>query len=91
MSDIKKYQNSVGTLIPKASMCRVLRELLQRRGNFRITPEAIDALHESAEAYLVGLFDDAYKLTLHRQRVTLNNADIHLTLYIRGQRDPGVK
>lgn len=51
--------------------------------NFRITPEALAALQESAEMYVTQFFEDAYSLTLHRGRVTLNVKDMQLIHYLR--------
>lgn len=36
----------------------------------RITPTAFQALQESAESYLVLLFEDAYKITMSRKQVS---------------------
>ena len=52
--------------------------------------EALNALQESTEAYLVNLFEDAYRITLNRKVVTLGVQDIELLRYIRGRSDPGV-
>lgn len=70
--------------------CRLLKEIIQRHGDYRITKDCVDALQHAMEAYLVGIFNDAYRLTLHRDRVTIAPKDIQLLLYIRGGQDPGV-
>lgn len=76
-------------IIPRAPFGRLTREIMQIHGDFRITKEAFDVLKEALETYLVELFEDSYRLALHRQRVTLTPADIKLVLYLRGARDPG--
>ncbi len=43
------------------------------------------ALHTAAEAYLVGLLEDANLITLHSRRVTLQPKDIQLACRIRGE------
>ena len=43
------------------------------------------ALHTAAEAYLVGLLEDANLITLHSHRVTLQPKDIQLAHRIRGE------
>lgn len=41
------------------------------------------ALQEACEFYLTYLFSDAYLLTYHRKRVTLDRSDIRMVLHIR--------
>lgn len=55
----------------------------------RITVQALLALQESSELYLTQLMEDAYRITLHRKRVTLNPSDMQLTRYLRGRNDAG--
>tara|TARA_B110001450_G_C17448942_1_gene411185 strand:- start:151 stop:408 length:258 start_codon:yes stop_codon:yes gene_type:complete len=43
------------------------------------------ALQEAAEAYLVGLFEDANLCCLHAKRVTVNAKDMTLARRIRGE------
>jgi len=76
-------------IIPRAPFGRLTREIMQCHGDFRITKEAFDVLKEALETYLVELFEDSYRLALHRKRVTLTPADMKLVLYLRGARDPG--
>jgi len=44
------------------------------------------ALQEAAEAYLLGLFQDAQLCAIHAKRVTVMSKDIQLALRIRGER-----
>jgi histone H3/H4 len=60
-----------------------VREILTRDGEYRITEMAIEALRESAEAYLIGLLEDSYMLSLHAKRVTLMPTDMRLALLLR--------
>ena len=53
-------------------------------GSDRWAGAALEALQEAAEAYLVGLFNDANLCALHAKRVTLMVADIQLSRRIRG-------
>lgn len=50
----------------------------------RIQANAIAALQEATEAYLVGLFEDANLCAIHAKRVTLQPKDMQLALRIRG-------
>ena len=51
------------------------------------TVEAIDALHEALEDYLITLLEDANLLAIHTKRVTLQPRDIQLAWRIRGDKD----
>lgn len=44
------------------------------------------ALQESAEAYLVGLFEDTNLCAIHAKRVTIYPRDIQLSRRMRGER-----
>ena len=46
--------------------------------------KAIDALHEGAEAFIVGMLEDANLLAIHARQVTLQPWDIQLARRIRG-------
>ena len=43
------------------------------------------ALQESAEGYLVGLFEDANLCSVHAKRVTMMRSDMQLARRIRGE------
>ena len=51
------------------------------------TKEAIEALHEGAEDYLVTLLKDTNLLAIHARRVTVQPRDIQLAWRIRGDKD----
>lgn len=60
--EIRLYQKSTQLLIRKAPFSRVVREILQKGGpqgtrDFRITPDAMLALQEAAEAFCVSGWD----------------------------------
>ena len=46
--------------------------------------QAIAALQEAAENFIVGLFEDVNLLAVHAKRVTVMPRDIRLALRIRG-------
>lgn len=66
---------------------RLVREVIleQNPSNdaLRITEQALSALHEASEAYVVQFFEDANAATMHRQRVTLHPKDFKLVQYLR--------
>jgi histone H3 len=87
LREIRKYQKSTDTLIKKAPFWRLVRELIQDVDpDKRIRAEAVAALQEAAEAFLVGLFGDANLCAIHAKRVTLMQKDIQLAQRIRGER-----
>ncbi len=72
----------------KRPFVRLVREItadiLHDRPPFYWAAEAMRALHEASEAYLVGLFEDANLLCIHAKRVTLKPEDVQLARRIRG-------
>lgn len=67
---------------------RLVREIglnCRPRGkDFRWQSQAIQALQEAAEAFMVHLFEDAQLCAVHAKRVTLMQKDIQLARRIRG-------
>ena len=50
----------------------------------RFQPTAIAALWETAENFIVGLFEDINLLAVHAKRLTVMPRDVRLALRIRG-------
>nr|5ZBX_A Chain A, Histone H3.1,Histone H3-like centromeric protein A,Histone H3.1 [Homo sapiens]5ZBX_E Chain E, Histone H3.1,Histone H3-like centromeric protein A,Histone H3.1 [Homo sapiens] len=89
LREIRRYQKSTELLIRKLPFQRLVREICQdftRGVDFNWQAQALLALQEAAEAFLVHLFEDAYLLTLHAKRVTIMPKDIQLARRIRGER-----
>lgn len=86
LREIRKYQKSTELLIRKLPFHRLVRELIQDVGTYRIQSSAVLALQEAAEAYLVGLFEDTNLCAIHAKRVTIMPKDIQLARRIRGER-----
>ncbi|KAI8505207.1 hypothetical protein Bbelb_173160 [Branchiostoma belcheri] len=86
LMEIRKYQKSTKLLLRKLPFSRVVREICQEVGgtDLRWQAYAIMALQEAAEAFLVGLLEDANLCALHAKRVTLMPRDIQLARRIRG-------
>src|SRR5690606_16986909 len=91
LREIYKFQKDTSLLIPKLPFARVVREMSEQFAvpgeGYRFKAEALLALQEAAEAYLVHLFEDAYLCSIHAKRVTLMVRDIHLARRIRGTRE----
>ena len=72
LREIRKYQRTTELLIGRAPFDRQVREIVQilRNGGFllRVSPAAVTALQEAAEAYLVLLFEDTNMCTIHARR-----------------------
>jgi len=87
LRDIRKFQRSGELLISKLPFQRLVREVAQEYTNApRFQASAVLALQEAAEAYLVGLFQDAQLCAIHAKRVTVMSKDIQLARRIRGER-----
>ncbi|KAJ1625966.1 histone-fold-containing protein, partial [Pavlovales sp. CCMP2436] len=90
LREIRKYQRSTDLLIRKMPFARLVREITQTynstptAGEKRWQVEALLALQESAEEYLVHLFEDANLCAIHGKRVTIMVKDIQLARRIRG-------
>jgi histone H3 len=86
LREIRKYQKSTNLMIPKASFQRFVREITaQIKSDIRFQSTALLALHEAAEAYLVGVFEDANLCCIHAKRITIMAKDIQLARRIRGE------
>lgn len=87
LREIRTYQKSTDLLIRKLPFQRLVREIAQDfRSDLRFQSQAIQALQEAAEAYLVGLFEDTNLCAIHAKRVTIMPKDIQLARRIRGER-----
>ena len=87
LREIRRYQKSTDLLIPKAAFLRLVKEvLLKFKTGIRLQSTALLALQESAEHYLVGLFEDTNLCAIHAKRVTIMPKDIQLARRIRGER-----
>ena len=85
--EIRRYQKSTDLLLRKLPFQRLAREVAQDcKDDVRFQASALIALQEAAEAYLVGLFEDANLCALHAQRTTIMPKDIILARRIRGER-----
>eukprot|EP00002_Diphylleia_rotans_P008811 TRINITY_DN18800_c0_g1_i1.p2 TRINITY_DN18800_c0_g1~~TRINITY_DN18800_c0_g1_i1.p2 ORF type:complete len:146 (+),score=36.46 TRINITY_DN18800_c0_g1_i1:43-480(+) len=87
LREIRKYQRTSELLIRKLPFARLIREIAQKlvgEQDIRFQAEAILALQEAAEAYIVGLMEDANLCAIHAKRVTIMVRDIQLARRIRG-------
>ena len=97
LREIRKYQKSTDLLIRKGPFMKLVREIGSGnsskpgdhtgfKSDLRFQSTALLALQEAAEAYLIGLFEDANLCALHAKRVTIMAKDLQLARRIRGER-----
>ncbi|KAJ5921493.1 hypothetical protein N7466_009819 [Penicillium verhagenii] len=90
LKEIRRYQRSFDLLIAKLPFARLVREVAldllpaEVGASLRWQSQAIMALQEAAEAFLVHLFEDTNLCALHAKRVTIMQKDIQLARRIRG-------
>ncbi|KAJ1366424.1 centromeric DNA-binding histone H3-like protein cse4, variant 2 [Parelaphostrongylus tenuis] len=68
LQEIKRYQSSTKLLVPKRPLQRVIREVvtdLYPDLEYRFTADALDAVHEACEAFLVRVLNDGSTCALH--------------------------
>lgn len=88
LREIRKYQKSTDTLIRKLPFQRLVREIAQDfKTDLRFQSQAVLALQEAAESYLVNLFIDTNLCAIHAKRVTIMPKDLQLARRIRGDRN----
>ncbi|KAK6141079.1 hypothetical protein DH2020_025191 [Rehmannia glutinosa] len=97
LREIRKYQKSWNLLIPAAPFIRtVISHTLQVKeitsqyapSIARWQAEALVALQEAAEDYIVQLFEEAMLCAIHAKRVTLMKKDFELARRIGGKGRP---
>ena len=75
LQEIRRYQLSTELLIRKAPFARLVREICldvcTNGADIRWQSNAIMALQEASEHYLVRLFEDTNLCTIHAKRVTI--------------------
>mmetsp|Transcript_54010 Transcript_54010/g.150206 ORF Transcript_54010/g.150206 Transcript_54010/m.150206 type:complete len:137 (+) Transcript_54010:148-558(+) len=87
LREIRKYQKSTELLLRKLPFQRLVRELAQDiKIDLKFQSQAVLALQEAAEAYLVGLFEDTNLCAIHAKRVTIMPKDMQLARRLRGER-----
>jgi len=88
LQEIRRYQRSTDLLLLKLPFSRLVREialtLLPRNLDLRWQSQAIQALQEAAEAFLVHLFEDTNLCAIHAKRVTIQPKDLQLARRVRG-------
>ncbi|XP_047324190.1 histone H3-like centromeric protein HTR12 [Impatiens glandulifera] len=90
LREIRQLQKSTKLLIPVAPFVRTVKEI----SNFfapditRWTAEALLAIQEASEDYLIRLFEEAMLCAIHGKRVTLMKKDWELARRLGGKGQP---
>ena len=90
LREIRRYQQSTDLLLLKLPFARLVREVSQYLlppsvgAELRWQSQAIQALQEASEAFLVHLFEDTNLCAIHAKRVTIMQKDIQLARRLRG-------
>ncbi|KAH7390523.1 histone H3 [Pyrenochaeta sp. MPI-SDFR-AT-0127] len=87
LREIRRYQKSTDLLLLKLPFQRLVREIAQtvttEDGPNRWQSQALMALQEATEAFLVNIFHDANLCAIHAKRVTIQQKDIQLARRLR--------
>jgi histone H3 len=84
LREIRRYQKSTELLLRKLPFQRLVRQITQDYSSTaKWQSQAILALQEAAEYYLIHLFEDANLCAIHAKRKTIMVKDIQLARRIR--------
>ena len=84
LQEIRKYQTECKPLLP---FLRVVRDILNEQGPYKISRGALLALREVTEDHLVCVFEGSNLACMHRDRCTLAPRDIRLFRRLNGDED----
>jgi len=83
LREIREYQTSTELLLRKGSFQKLVREIAMKIGTCRFEVQALLALQEAAEMFMVGLCEDASLCAGHGRRVTIMPRDVQLSRRLR--------
>ena len=79
LKEIRVMQRSTSPGIPRPPFLRLSQEIMSCfNSSLRMSRDAAQALQDSAEAYLTGLFEDSNRCAVHAGRVTVQAKDMNL-------------
>ena len=88
LREVKKYQKSIKNVLLRAPFQRLCRQICSDMDHeLRWQSQALAALQEASEAYIVGLFEDTNLCAIHAMRKTVMKKDMDLARRIRGDRN----
>lgn len=84
LREIRKMQATTHTLIKKAPLYRLIREIMQDfHSDFRFQASALEAIHQACEAYIIDTFEVANLYAIHSKRVTILKKDFELVKRVK--------
>jgi len=87
LKEIKKSQQRTDLLLRKRSMQRIVRAIASdSMQDLWFQPQALAALQEATEAYMISSFEDSNLCALHGKRVTIMPKDMELARRLRGEK-----
>jgi histone H3 len=85
LREIRKYQKSTELLIRKGPFQRLVREIAEEASTEkRFQSQALMALQEASESFMVSMFEDSNLCAIHAKRVTIMPKDMILARRLRG-------
>ena len=90
LREIKRYQKYTRLFFARLPFQRCVQEIMGKCSSepLRVQSNALFALQEACEAYLVGMFEDSNLCAIHAKRITIMKKDMDLARRIRGAYDP---
>ena len=90
LREIRRYQKMTELLIRKLPFSRLVREVAQDfNTDLRFQRNAIGALQEAAEIFLISLLEDTNLCAIHARRVTIFPKDMQLARKLRNDKVMG--
>jgi len=90
LREIRRYQTTTDTLIPKRSFQLLVQEVVQNECRLRgieckrIQSRALLGLQTACEQYIIDLFSQTQIAAIHGKRVTIQPKDMSIVLQFRG-------
>lgn len=86
LKEIRRFAKGPDMCIRRIVFQQVVKEITWEIDNtYRFHSQAILAIQEAAEAYMIGLFEDTNLCASHGRRVTIYPKDMQLARRIRGE------
>jgi len=84
LRQIRHLQKSTNNQIPRQAFKRLVRQIiLEENPAIRLKRKALEALHVMTENYIVGVFNNAQRFAIHRNRQGVRQMDYDLALHFR--------
>lgn len=84
LREIREYRKGTGLCLRKLPFQKVVREISQKVGpQYRWQSTAVMALQEAAEAWIIGMFEEANFIKHFAKRVTVLPKDLQIAQRVR--------